>query len=73
MENEKYYQLLEHLQGEGKEEKGWKYIEWANQFDEQGGQIFKNNRRIISYSQVLRFISIFHDLPIVAYQSKDAV
>ena len=48
-------------------------MEWANQFEERGGQIFKNNRRIIPRSQVLRLISIFHDLPTIAHQLKDAV
>src|ERR1043165_9613126 len=72
MENKKYYELLEFLENGGKE-KDAKYIESANQFEEKGGQIFKNNRRIVSRSQVLRLISIFHDLPMAGYQSKDAV
>ena len=72
MEEKKYYELLEHLQ-EGKEEKSWKYIKQANQFEEEGGQIFKNNRRVIPRSQVLWLISIFHDLPTEEHQSKNAV
>ena len=72
MEDKKYFELLDYLQGE-EGEKSWEYIEWANQFEEKGGQIFKNNRRIIPRSQVLRLISIFHDLPTAGHQSKDAV
>src|ERR1044072_6341456 len=72
MEDKKYYELLDSLQDKGKE-KSWRYIKWANQFVEKGGQIFKNNRRIIPRSQVLRLISIFHDLPMAGHQSKDAV
>jgi len=72
MEDKKYYELLEFLQSRD-EEKGWKYIEWANQFEEIRGQIYKNNRRIVPRSQVLRLISIFHDLPTAGHQSKDTV
>ena len=72
MEDKKYYELLEYLQ-KGKEEKSLKYIEWSKQFEKRGEQIFKNNRRIIPRSQVLRLISIFHDLPTAGHQSKDAV
>ena len=72
MEDKKYYELLEFLQEE-KEDKKWKYIEWANQFKKNGGQIFKNNQRVIPCSQVLRLISIFYDLPTAGHQLKDAV
>ena len=71
MEDQKYYQLLEYLQGERKE--GRKYMEWAEQFTEKEGQVFKRDKRLIPRSQVLRIISIFHDLPTAAHQSKDAV
>ena len=71
MEDHKYYQLLEYLQGDRKE--GKKYMEWAEQFTEKGGQVFKGDKRLIPRSQVLRVISIFHDLPTAAHQSKDAV
>src|ERR1043165_1756984 len=72
MEDKKYYELLDFLRDKGKE-KSWKYIEWANQFEEKRGQLFKNDRRIVSRSQVLRLISIFHDLPTAGHQSKDTV
>ena len=72
MEDKKYYDLLDFLQDREKE-KSWEYIEWANQFEEKGGQLFKNNRKIVSRSQVLRLISIFHDLPMAEHQSKDTV
>ena len=71
MKDRKYYQLLEYLQGERKE--GKEYMEWVKQFTEKGGQVFKGDKRLISRSQVLRIISIFHDLPTAAHQSKDAV
>ena len=48
-------------------------MEWTEQFKEKGGQIFKEDKRLIPKSQVLRIISIFHDLSTVAHQSKDAV
>src|ERR1043165_4516025 len=71
MEDHKYYQLLEYLQGDRKE--GKKYMEWAEQFTKKGGQVFKGDKRLIPRSQVLRIISIFHDLPTATHQSKDAV
>ena len=71
MEDQKYYQLLEYLQGNWKEKR--EYKEWVEQFYEKGGQIYQEERRIISRSQVLKVISIFHDLLTAAYQSKDAV
>ena len=45
MEDRKYYQLLEYLQGEHKERK--EYMEWAEQFTEKGGQVFRGNKRLI--------------------------
>src|ERR1044072_2706106 len=72
MEDKVYYELLDFLQDKEKE-KSEKYIEWANQFEEKEGQLFKNGRRIVPRSQVLRLISIFHDLPTAGHQSKDAV
>ena len=71
MEDQKYYQLLEYLQEDWKG--GKKYIKWAKQFKEKGGQVFKGDKRLIPRSQVLRVISIFHNLPTAAHQSKDAV
>ena len=71
MEDQKYYQLLEYLQGDRKV--GKKYMEWAEQFKEKGAQVFRSDKRLIPRSQVLRVISIFHDLPTAAHQSKDAV
>ena len=71
MEDQKYYQLLEYLQGERKE--GKKYMEWAEQFTEKEGQVFKADKRLIPRSQALKVISIFHDLLTVVYQSKDAI
>ena len=43
MEDQKYYQLLEYLKGGRKE--GKKYTEWAKQFTEKGGQVFKGDKR----------------------------
>ena len=72
MKDKKYYELLGYLRERDKE-KSWEYIEWANQFEEKGGQVFKRDKRLIRRSQVLRISSIFHDLPTAAHQSKDAV
>ena len=72
MENQKYYQLLEYLQ-EKQEKKKKKYREWAEQFYKKGEQVYKEDRKIIPKLQVLRVISIFHDLLMVAYQSKNVV
>jgi hypothetical protein len=49
MKDKKYYELLEFMRNRS-EEKGEEYIKWANQFEEIGGQIFKNNRRVIPCS-----------------------
>ena len=46
MEDRKYYKLLEYLQGD-KKKKGEDYIEWAGQFREEEGQIYKGKRRIV--------------------------
>ena len=48
-------------------------MELVEQFAEKGGQVYKEDKRLISRSQVLRVISIFHDLPTAAHQSKDTV
>ena len=45
MEDQKYYQLLEYLQGNQKEKE--KYMEQAEQFTEEGGQIYKGDKRLI--------------------------
>ena len=46
----------------------------VSQVEVWGGlQVYKEDKRLIPKSQVLRVISIFHNLPIAAHQSKDAV
>ena len=71
MNNDKYQQLLKYLtKGEDKDRK---YQKWAKQFREENGQIFKGKLRVLSQHQVTRVISIFHNLPTAAHQSKEVV
>ena len=43
MEDKKYYDLLDFLQNREEKRRNGEYVEWAKQFEEKGGQIFKNN------------------------------
>ena len=75
MDNTSYNELMQYLV-DGIIPKGMdpiEYQQWANQFEEKGQNIYYLKRKVIPRSLVLTIISIHHDDPTAAHQSKDAV
>ena len=59
MDNEEYEELRRYLMK--KEKATEEYRNWTNQFREENGQIFFEDKRLIPRREVARIISIFHD------------
>ena len=49
------------------------YQQWVDQFEKKGQNIYYLGRKVIPWSLVSTIISIHHDDPTAAYQSKDVV
>ena len=67
--NEEYEELRRYLIKEKKVME--EYRNWADQFREENGQIFFEDKRLIPRREVARIISIFHDN--MAHQSDKAI
>ena len=75
MENETYLELLQYLKRGTvpNETPRETYRQWAKQFREQNGHLYMNELRVLPRYEVTNAISIFHDDPTMAHQSKDTV
>ncbi len=71
MEETEYFELLEYLKGKVGGNKD--YRQWASQFKEQNNHIYYNGKRVIPRYEVTWILSMFHDDPTMAHQSKDAM
>ena len=72
MEDQKYFRLLNHLKKKRQnEQEDTKFRQWAQQFEERQNHIYKGERRVIPRYEVAWIISMFHDDPTMAHQSKD--
>jgi transposase InsO family protein len=71
MEENEYSELLQFLKG--RTTNNIEYQQWASQFKEKNNHIYFGNKRVIPRYEVSWVLSIFHDDPTMAHQSKDAM
>jgi transposase InsO family protein len=71
MNDDEYFELLDFVKGKvtGNRE----YREWASQFKEKNNHIYFKEKRIIPRYEMTWVLSMFHDDPTMAHQSKDAM
>src|SRR6266542_2791092 len=71
MDNVKYQELLSYLQNLTPQSK--EYEKWASQFHEKLNHVYKEERRVVSQSEIKWIMSMFHDDLIKAHQSFDTM
>ena len=65
MEDEKYQELLKHLQNSTPQSE--EYEKWASQFHEKLNHVYKGERRVVPQSEIKWIMSMFHDDPTKAH------
>ena len=75
MEQTTYQELLTYHQTQDipKDAPKEAYKIWAQQFEEKENRLYTKGKRVIPRSEVTWVISMFHDDPTMAHQSKEAV
>ncbi len=59
MEDKRYQELLSYLQNLTPQSE--EYEKWASQFHEKLNHIYKEERRVVSQSEIKWIMSMFHD------------
>ena len=71
MEEDEYQDLIKYLKGEINGNK--EYRQWTSQFYKKNNHIYYGNKRIIPRYEVTWIMEMFHDDPMMAHQSKEAM